>query len=322
MFAEWTTLSGKKPPPPGPDPTRLAGRRVRRRQQRWGENTLWGSRLSLLALLLNQFKDFMVLVLLGATLLSALLGEYSDALTIIVIVLINAVLGLVQEYRAERSLAALKKLAAPRARVLRSGEIMLIPAREVVPGDLVYLEAGDRVSVDLRLLSTQSLTINEAALTGEAEAVLKRSAPLPTAAGTPGDAYNMAFSGTEVLTGRGQGVAVATGMNTEIGQIAHLMESADQTATPLQQRLERLGRSWWPPASIAWVSVCWGGAGRALYAMFMAGSAWPWRPSRRAAGHRYRIPGPGGAAHDPPPRHRPPPAGGGDPGLGIGNLLR
>ncbi len=276
MFAEWTTLSGEEACRRlNLDPARgLPEGEVQRRRQRWGDNTLAGApRLSLLTLLLNQFKDFMVLVLLGATLLSALLGEYSDALTIIIIVLINAVLGLVQEYRAERSLAALKKLAAPRARVLRSGEIMLIPTREVVPGDLVYLEAGDRVSVDLRLLSTQSLTINEAALTGEAEAVLKRSAPLAQAAGTPGDAYNMAFSGTEVLTGRGHGVAVATGMNTVIGQIAHLMESAEQTATPLQQRLERLGKILVAACLGICVAVSLLGVARGepLYAMFMAG---------------------------------------------------
>jgi len=276
VFAEWTTLSGEEVCRRlDLDPTRgLPEGEVQRRRQRWGENILAGApRLSILALLLNQFKDFMVLVLLGATLLSALLGEYSDALTIIIIVLINAGLGLIQEYRAERSLAALKKLAAPRARVLRSGEIRLIPTREVVPGDLVFLEAGDRVSVDLRLLATQSLAINEAALTGEAEAVLKRSAPLPAAAGTPGDAYNMAFSGTEVLTGRGQGVAVATGMNTEIGQIAHLMESAEQTATPLQQRLERLGKI----LVVACLGICVGvsllgvARGEPLYAMFMSG---------------------------------------------------
>ncbi len=276
MFADWTTLSGEEAcrrlnvnPKTG-----LAEPDVEKRRRRWGYNILAeAARLSLPVLLLNQFKDFMVLVLLVATLISAVMGEYGDALTIVIIVLINAILGLIQEYRAERSLAVLKKLAAPRAKVLRSGDITNIPAQDVVPGDIVFLEAGDRTSVDLRLLVTQSLSVNEAALTGESEAVLKRVSALPAAAGTPGDAFNMAFSGTEVLTGRGRGIVTATGMHTEIGRIAHLMEKAEQTATPLQQRLERLGK--------ILVAVCLGVCigvtvlgmmrGEPIYAMFMAG---------------------------------------------------
>lgn len=276
MFADWTTLSGEETCRRlGVDSSKgLAEPEVEQRRRRWGYNTLAEApRLSLPVLLLNQFKDFMVLVLLGATLISALMGEYGDALTIIIIVLINAVLGLVQEYRAERSLAVLKKLAAPRAKVLRSDEIKVIPAQDVVPGDIVFLEAGDRTSVDLRLLVTQSLSINEAALTGESEAVLKQASALSAAVETPGDAFNMAFSGTEVLTGRGRGIVTATGMHTEIGRIAHLMENAEQAATPLQQRLERLGKILVAACLVVCIGVTVLGVvrGEPLYAMFMAG---------------------------------------------------
>ncbi|MEW5784994.1 MAG: cation-translocating P-type ATPase [Bacillota bacterium] len=276
MHLQWTNLTGEEVcrnlgTNPG---VGLAGSEVESRRRRWGENILAeATRLSLPVLFINQFKDFMVLVLLGATLLSGLLGEYGDALTIMVIVLINAVLGLVQEYRAERSLEALHKLAAPRSRVLRAGEIVVIPAREVVPGDLVFLEAGDRISADLRLLSAQSLAVNEAALTGESEAVLKRTARLPVAAATPGDALNMAFSGTTVVAGRGEGVVVATAMQTELGRIAHLIEGAAQAATPLQERLTRLGKTLVAVCLVICFGVTLLGVfqGQPLYAMFMAG---------------------------------------------------
>ncbi|HOJ85100.1 MAG TPA: cation-transporting P-type ATPase, partial [Bacillota bacterium] len=212
MFSQWTTLnSGELCRRLGTDPgSGLAEKEVEKRRRRWGENLLAAaSRVSLPLLFLNQFKDFMVLVLLGATLLAALLGEISDALTILVIVLLNAFLGLIQEYRAERSLEALQKLAAPRARVLRDGRQQLVAAADVVPGDLVLLEAGDRVCADLRLLEAQTLTVNEAPLTGESVAVFKKAGALPFPAASPGDAGNIAFSGTEVLAGRGLGVAVA-----------------------------------------------------------------------------------------------------------------
>ena len=249
-------------------------REVEKRRRRWGENVLaTGSRLSLPLLFLNQFKDFMVLVLLGATLLAALLGEISDAVTILIIVLLNAFLGLIQEYRAERSLEALQKLAAPRARVLREGRQRLIPATEVVPGDLVILEAGDRACADIRLLEAQALTVNEAPLTGESAAVFKKTGVLPAPAASPGDAANMVFSGTEVLAGRGMGVAVATGMNTEIGRIAHMLKEAERGQTPLQARLAQLGKIlvWACLAICAGISLIGLVRGEPPYAMFMAG---------------------------------------------------
>ncbi|NLA05963.1 MAG: cation-translocating P-type ATPase, partial [Firmicutes bacterium] len=254
--------------------TGLTVREAEKRQRRWGKNVLADShRLSLPLLFLNQFRDFMVLVLLGATLLAALLGEYTDALTILVIVLLNALLGLVQEYRAERSLEALKKLSAPRARVLRGGKIRTVAAAEVVPGDLVYLEAGDRVSADLRLLEVRNLTVNEAPLTGESAAVFKQSGALAVPAASPGDAANMAFSGTEVLAGRGRGLAVAIGMQTEIGRIAHLIKEAERSATPLQARLGRLGQILvWACLAVCAATALLGIArGQPPYEMLMAG---------------------------------------------------
>lgn len=276
MFSRWTALPGEEVcRRMGADSKRgLAAKEVERRRRQWGDNVLAATRgPSLPALFLNQFRDFMVLVLLAATLFSALLGEFTDALVILIIVLLNAVLGLVQEYRAERSMDALKKLAAPRAAVLRDGQIKVIPAAEIVPGDLLFLEAGDRVGADLRLITARSLSLNEAALTGESVAVLKQSAPLGVPVASPGDALNIAFSGTEVVNGRGCGVVIATAMQTEIGRIAHLIEHTGQNITPLQQRLARLGRVLVALCVCVCCAVTLLGVlrGEPLYNMFMAG---------------------------------------------------
>ncbi len=276
MFSRWTALGGD-------EVLRhfevdldqgLSAAEAAKRQRRWGKNLLAApSRLTLPLLFLNQFRDFMVLVLLGATLLAALLGEISDALTILVIVLLNAVLGLIQEHRAERSLEALKKLTAPQARVLRDGAVQELAAEAVVPGDLLLLQAGDRICADLRLLETQGLTVNEAPLTGESAAVLKGSAVFLTPAGSPGDAANMAFSGTEVLAGRGVGLAVATGMETEIGRIAHLIKEAERSTTPLQARLAKLGQIlvWACLGVCAMMTLLGVSRGEPPYTMLMAG---------------------------------------------------
>ncbi|KAB2954481.1 calcium-transporting P-type ATPase, PMR1-type [Heliorestis acidaminivorans] len=192
--------------------------------------------------LLNQFQDFMILVLLGATLFSFFLGEIVDAVTILVIVVMNALLGFVQEYRAEKSLEALQKLTAPEAKVLRGGQVKKIAAEKVVPGDLVFLEAGDRVPADLRLLELSDLKVDEAALTGESIAVSKQIESIDASETSLGDRKNMAYAGTMVTQGRGQGLVVATAMDTEMGNIANLMESVGQDMTPLQRRLEHLGK--------------------------------------------------------------------------------
>ncbi|HAA34720.1 MAG TPA: ATPase, partial [Firmicutes bacterium] len=252
----------------------LSEHEARRRLAQWGANSIREKKQKgLPEIFLDQFRDFMVLVLLGATLISGLLREYNDALTIIVIVILNAVLGFIQEYKAERSFAALKRISAPRGRVIREGGLKDVPAEEVVPGDIVSLEGGDRVCADLRLISADSLMIDESPLTGESIAVEKETAILEFVPSSPGDARNMVFSGTLVLNGTGRGVVVATGMDTEIGRIASLIQEVDINKTPLQMRLARLGKF----LVLACLLLClfvvalglW--RGEEVYRMFMAG---------------------------------------------------
>ncbi|MFZ5648496.1 MAG: calcium-translocating P-type ATPase, SERCA-type [Bacillota bacterium] len=194
------------------------------------------------SLFLNQFKDFLVLVLLAATVLSGFLGEYADAVTIMIIVIINAFLGCVQEYRAEQSLEALRKMAAPEARVIRNGREQRINAAGLVPGDIVCLETGDKVPADVRLIEASTLEVEESALTGESVPVKKNTELLAVHSPNPGDMRNTTFLGTSVTRGRGRGVVVATGMATEMGHIAVMISEAGREPTPLQRRLSQLGR--------------------------------------------------------------------------------
>ncbi|MBL8382104.1 MAG: cation-translocating P-type ATPase [Burkholderiales bacterium] len=194
------------------------------------------------AMLLAQFTDFMIVVLLVAALVSALVGEIADAAVILVIVLLNGLIGFVQEARAERAMAALRAMAAPHANVLRDGSVLTIPAADLVPGDLVLLEAGARVPADLRLTASASLAISEAALTGESAPVAKTTGVVPDPATPVADRCNLAFSGTLVTYGRGAGLVVATGSATELGRIAGLLGAAGVVRTPLQIRLALFGR--------------------------------------------------------------------------------
>ncbi|WP_055107580.1 calcium-translocating P-type ATPase, SERCA-type [Paenibacillus ihumii] len=220
----------------------LTEEEARRRQEQSGWNELQEmQRVSPLLLFLNQFKDFMMLVLMAATLISGLLGEYLDAVTIIAIIILNGVLGFVQEFRAERSLRALKQLSAPHANVLRGSSIRHIPARELVPGDIVVVESGDRIPADIRWLETNSLDAEESALTGESHPVNKHSAPIQDAEVPLGDQKNIGFMGTMVTRGSGRGIVIRTGMETEMGKIADLIQSTEVQETPLQRRLEQLG---------------------------------------------------------------------------------
>ncbi|MDR6227168.1 Ca2+-transporting ATPase [Desmospora profundinema] len=244
------------------------------RLRRVGPNQLAeGKRLSLIALLLNQFKDFMVLVLLAATLVSGLLGEYTDAIAIIAIVVLNAVLGFVQEFRAERSLSALKELSAPTARVKRDGAWIRIPASNLVPGDLVSLESGDRIPADIRLIEVKNLYIEESALTGESVPVNKTASVLTGGDIPLGDRKNMAFLGTMAVRGAGSGVVVHTGMETEMGRIAHLIQTTETMQTPLQNRLEQLGKILITVAIFLTAVVVLTGIihGHDAYKMFLAG---------------------------------------------------
>jgi len=252
----------------------LASSEVKNRLQKFGYNEMvekkkpaWWEGL------IAQFQDFMVLVLLAATLISAFLGEYTDAVTILMIVIVNAILGFVQEYRAEQSMAALKKMVAPTARVIRNGILQQIPARELVPGDVLSLETGDKIAADARIIEVQNLEAEEAALTGESLPVRKvvdkeypENIPL-------GDRKNMVYAGTSIIKGRGKAIVCATGMATEVGHIADMIQEKDQESTPLEQRLESLGRLLvWGCLGICLLVVLTGVMkGEPLFLMCMAG---------------------------------------------------
>jgi Ca2+-transporting ATPase len=245
-----------------------------RRMQELGPNELAEKRgESPLKLLLNQFKDFMVLVLLGATVISGLLGEMLDALTIVAIILINGVLGFYQEYRAERSLRALKELSAPSAKVIRGGEYQIIPARDLVVGDMVLLDSGDRIPADLRLLECNQCSIDESALTGESVPVVKEAETIMAADLQLGDRKNCGYLGTMVTRGTAKGIVTVTGMNTEMGKIANLIQQTEEADTPLQHRLEQLGKILIIVSIVLTVVVVLAGIlhGQPMYDMFLAG---------------------------------------------------
>ncbi len=224
--------------------TGLSSEEARARLQRFGPNELQERpRPGFLKLLLDQFNNFLVIILIVAAVVSLLLGEMVDALAIMAIVVLNAVLGVVQESKAEQALAALKKMAAPTAQVIRDGQQMTIPARELVPGDIVLLEAGNYVPADLRLVESVNLKIEEASLTGESVPVNKDARMVLDADIPLGDRKNSAFMGTLVTYGRGKGLVTATGMTTQIGMIAEMLQSYEEEPTPLQQKLDQLGRT-------------------------------------------------------------------------------
>jgi Ca2+-transporting ATPase len=221
----------------------LSSAEVAQRTEQYGLNELKEKpRPTFFQLVLSQLNNFIVILLIIASVISALLGDWLEAAVIMLIVVLNAILGVVQESRAEEALAALKKMAAPESHVLRNGKRVSVPARELVPGDVVYLEAGNFVPADLRLLEAVNLRVEEAALTGESVPVQKRSdLELPGEAGI-GDRKNMAFMGTVINYGRGRGVVVATGMQTQLGQIADMLQAVEDEGTPLQARLDHLGK--------------------------------------------------------------------------------
>ncbi len=203
---------------------------------------------------LDQFTDFIVLVLIAAALVSAFLGEQVDAVAILVIVILNAALGFIQEYRAEQAIDALREMTAPSARVLRDGVVQTIPSRDVVPGDVLLLEAGDVVAADAHLLETYSLRVDESAFTGESVPI-KKNARVHVPAGAPlGECYDTVFSSTMVAYGKGKAVVTATGMETELGKITGLVQSIERESTPLQRRLEQVGR-WLVYATLVIVAI-------------------------------------------------------------------
>jgi Ca2+-transporting ATPase len=205
--------------------------------------------------LLAQFTGVLTLLLGAAAVLSAFLGDWLDAGAILIIVVLNGTLGFFQEYRAERSMAALKRMAAPVVRVRRNGRVQEVSARGLVPGDVVLLETGNVVPADARLLQGTTLRVQEAALTGESEAVEKDPGLVFETARALGDRRNMVYSGTVVTYGHGEGIVTATGMATELGRVADLLQSVEQEQTPLQKRLDQLGRQLAAAASVLVIVV-------------------------------------------------------------------
>ena len=226
------------------DPSQgLSQDEVTRRLARFGPNALQSqTRRGPWRLLLAQFTDFMVLVLLVAAVISGLIGDLVDTIAILVIVLLNAVIGFVQSWRADRAMAALQVLATAQANVLRDGRQQAVPSPDLVPGDIVLLEAGNQVPADMRLIDIAQLQVDESALTGESVTVAKQTAALAAADNTAlGDQLNMVFKGTTVSLGRARGLVLATGMATELGKVAKLLDQDDRS-TPLQNRLAAFGK--------------------------------------------------------------------------------
>ncbi|HHX42961.1 MAG TPA: ATPase, partial [Chloroflexi bacterium] len=224
-------------------PEGLSPEEIAQRLEQYGRNELEERGLrSPLAVLLAQFTEIMVLVLIVAAIVSFLIGETTDAIIIMVIVILNAILGFVQEYRAERAIAALRELAVPTVRVRRSGQVREIEATQLVPGDIIVLEAGNRVPADAWVSDAVNLRVEEAALTGESVAVDKTSATIEGEDIPLGDRRNMLFMGTAVAYGRGMGIVTGTGMRTELGKIADLLQEVAEEKTPLQRRMAELGK--------------------------------------------------------------------------------
>jgi len=242
LLAQWRTTSQG-----------LASAAVAERRRQYGPNELVEKeKKSPLLMFLAQFKDFLILILIAAAVLAGFVGDLVDTIAILVIVVINAVVGFIQEYRAEKAMEALKKMAAPTATVLRDGVPGAIPASELVPGDLVILEAGRVVPADLRLIEAAHLKIEEAALTGESVPVEKHVDALPEEGLSLGDRTNMAYKGTFVTYGRGTGLVAAIGMATEFGKIAAMLQDEEEVKTPLQKRLAVFGRK----LALAVLAIC------------------------------------------------------------------
>ncbi len=214
------------------------------RLEKYGENKLKGKpKKSLLVLFFSQLKDMLIYVLLAAAVITIAIGEYVDAGIILLVVILNAVIGVIQESKAEKAIEALQQMTTPRALVRRDGEVKEINSEEIVPGDIIVLDAGRYIPADIRLIDSANLQIEESALTGESVPTEKNAAELHQDPKTPiGDKSNMAFMSTLTTYGRGEGVVVATAMETEIGKIAKILDEDIEELTPLQKRLEELGK--------------------------------------------------------------------------------
>jgi P-type Ca2+ transporter type 2C len=260
----------------GAEPHGLSTADADQRRSTYGANELEAtSRESAWRILAAQFQNVLILILLAGTLVSGFLGHTLEAVVITVIVLLAVCLGFIQEHRAGRALEALKAMAAPSAHVLRDGHETVIPARDLVPGDVVLLRAGDRVPADVRVMQAVNLAIDEAALTGESAPVAKTTAPLDDERLPIGDRTNMAYAGTMVVRGRGQALIVETGMSTEFGRIARMVQTVEAARTPLQVNLDRLGATLGKGALavVALIVVIGLTRGQPIVQMFMFGIA-------------------------------------------------
>ncbi len=222
----------------------LTSAEAEHRRKEYGLNQLEEKpRRTFIQMVIEQLRSFVILVLMGAAILSAVLGEYIDAGAIVAIVLLNTILGVVQESRAEEALAALRRMAAPESQVLRDGKRISVPSSHLVPGDIVFMEAGYYVPADVRLLEAVNMRIDEAPLTGESVPVQKNAALTLDPLSSLGDRKNTAFMGTVVSYGRGKGVVTSTGMHTQLGIIARMLQSVQEEQTPLQRKLDQLGKT-------------------------------------------------------------------------------
>ncbi|WP_040683926.1 calcium-translocating P-type ATPase, SERCA-type [Thermobrachium celere] len=220
------------------DTTGLTSQEAKKRLNKFGRNEInTTKKISKIKILLSQFNDFIVWVLIAATIISGIMGEKADAITIIAIIILDAILGFIQEYRTEKSLEALKKLSAPTAKVIRDGKQIIIDAGEIVIGDLIELESGDRVPADALIIFSESLKCDESILTGESVSVEKKAF-----SGKMNDKSNYIYMGCTITNGRALAKVVATGMNTEMGKIANMLQSIEEFRTPLQERLDKLGQ--------------------------------------------------------------------------------
>lgn len=252
----------------------LAPQQINERRKQFGENTVEGERPTPMWLVfLKQFQDFMVLILLAATLIAGLLGEYIDAIAIMAIVFANGIFGFFQEQKAEKSLDKLKELSAPMATVLRNNEWQKIKSKEVVVGDVVKLTSGDRIPADMRIVKSSGLEIEESTLTGESLPVTKVSRHIEQEGLDAQDQTNMGFMGTLITRGSGIGIVVGTGMNTVMGQIASLLAGTKKTITPLEHKLAELGKVLIAVVVVLTFLVVGIGVyqGHPVYNMFLAG---------------------------------------------------
>ena len=227
----------------------LTEEQVKANYEKYGMNELkQKKKKSLFVKFLEQFKDFMIIVLIVAAIVSGAVGiaegeGITDTIIILIVVVLNAIIGVVQESKAEKSLEALQKLSAHASKVVRNGKVTVVQSRELVPGDVVVLDTGDYVPADLRIVESANLKSQEASLTGESVPVDKNTETIDDEKVTLGDRTNMLFSSSLITYGRGKGIVVETGMNTEVGKIAKIISDTEATETPLQTKLNKLGKT-------------------------------------------------------------------------------